>query len=92
MVDVVRVKPPERSAAGRFRRGGLAAFAPFNQKASSRCRSAAGAAGGHLLNNHKMQDPKAGIGRTLLAGPKLVTSGKAECSGTRRPGKSSECA
>ena len=47
MVDVVRVKPPEWCAAGRFRRGGLAAFAPFSQKASSRCRSAAGAADGH---------------------------------------------
>ena len=68
MVDVVQVKPPEQVRGRPFPKSGLAAFAPFNLKESSCCRPAAGAAGGHLSDNHKMQDPQAGIGRTLQAG------------------------
>ena len=45
----------------RFRRSGLTEFAAFNLKMKSRCRLAADAAGRHITDNHKSQDPQARI-------------------------------
>jgi hypothetical protein len=92
MVDVVPVKPQEQVRGRPFPKG-LAPFGFYNFKRNCRCRLAAGAAGRRLSNNHKFQDPQAGIRRTLQAGvEKLVTPAK-ECPGTRRPvGEPFQCA
>jgi hypothetical protein len=52
MVDVMRVKPLEHVRDRPV---------PCNLKRSSRCRPAAGAAGGHIWDNHKSQDLQARI-------------------------------
>jgi len=76
MVDVVRVKPPERARGRRCRRRSPAAFAPFNLQGKSRCRPAAGAAGRHISDNHKSQNPQACIRRTIERTPKECHTGE----------------
>src|ERR1700730_16247361 len=50
-----------------------AALEPFNLKESSRCRSAAGAADRHILDNHNLQDAQAGIRHTIQREPKNLS-------------------
>ena len=72
---------------------GLAAFAPYNLKRNFCCRLAARAAGGHLSDNHKVQDPQAGIGRILQAGAERLVTPAKEVSRDKAPGgEPSECA
>ncbi len=51
MVDVARVTAPQQLHRRPSPRGGPAEFAHCNLKGKSRCRSAAGAAGRHMIDN-----------------------------------------
>jgi hypothetical protein len=57
----VRLQMVEVAQTPRQPAYGLAALKPFNLKTSFRCRSAAGAAGRHISDNHKSQDAQACI-------------------------------
>jgi hypothetical protein len=59
MVDVARVRPPERVQGQPSPRSDPAEFEPFNLKEKSRCRPAAGAAGLHIMDDHKLRNPHA---------------------------------
>jgi hypothetical protein len=62
--ETAQIQDPLKSAHG------LGALEPFNLKTSSRCRPAAGAAGRHVSDNHKLQDAQACIRHTFSGGQK----------------------
>jgi hypothetical protein len=66
MVNVVWVKLPEQVRGGPLRKGRSGRIRILQPEEELCCRSAVGAAGRHISDNHKSQDRQARCGRMRL--------------------------